>query len=870
MEQNSLPDRNRLSARIRRALARARLFALIERAWPRLVLAASIFGLFLIVSWLDLWSLMPDVLRFVLVGLFATSLIASLIWLIRTQRPGHEESLVRVESHSGLSDRPLAALDDAPFDTSSAQGMALWQAHQRAMAETINRLSSGPPAPRTERFDPWALRAPVLLLLVVAFFVAGSQRDERILSAFAPPTAAPTVPVRLDVWATPPAYTGLPPRTLLSGANLGAQAIEIFGASLPTGSRLTILISDPDDITTSLAPMDGSATLDLAIDAAASGPSNLETLIERDAVLTITSAHDTISIPLLVMPDAPPTIRFADEPEATPSGAMKLSYLAQDDYGLMAAHAEIAPANEEFADARPLIEPPMVNLVLPSGRGDNVGAEPVETTRDLSAHPWAGLLVDLTLVARDGADQEATSETLTFALPQRNFRQPLARALVEQRRLLAVNTETRIQVLTALEGLALGAEIFMVDQISAFLALTVTTQRLRHADTDEELLSVVDMLWQLALQVEDGDLSLAAERLREAEEALSQALEDGASEEEISRLMDELRQAFQEYMQALAEQMPQSDFGQMPPDAQMLDPQSMQDMMDQIEELSELGAADAARELLEQLRQQLEQLRGAQPMQAQEPSETEQALRESMQELQAITREQQRLLDETFPFSGEAQRPRVSPQDRFAEPDDPNAQNDQNGQNGQSPERQPAPDPLGELSEQQQALREQLEQLMDELRDLGLDPSQLGQAGEAMGSAGDLLERGSPTGALSEQGRALDALRQAAQDMAQQLAQQGEGQGQDQGQQPGQQGQGLGQGGPRLFFGPQGDGQRGFDPLGRPQRATGAQDGDRVRIPEESDIQRARDILNEIQRRLGERARPQTEREYLDRLIERF
>lgn len=866
MEQDSLPDRDGLSARIGRALARARYFALIERAWPRLVLAASILALFLIISWLNLWPFMPDMLRFVLVGLFAIALIASLIWLIRTQRPRREESLSRVESHSGLSGKPLAALDDAPFDTSSSQGMALWQAHQRAMAKTINRLSSGPPTPRTERFDPWALRAPVLLLLVVAFFVAGPQRNERILSAFAPPTTAPTVPVRLDVWATPPAYTGLPPRTLLSGVNLGAQAVEMLGASLPTGSRLTILISDPDDITTSLAPMDGSVTLDLAIDDEAPGPSNLETRMERDAVLTIANAHDTISIPLLVIPDTPPTIRFADEPEATSSGAMKLSYVARDDYGLTAAHAEIAPANEEFADARPLIEPPMLALVLPSGTGENVGGEPVETTRDLSAHPWAGLLVDLTLVARDGADQEATSETLTFALPQRNFRQPLARALVEQRRLLAVNTETRIRVLTALEGLALGAEFFMEDQISAFLALTVTTQRLRHADTDEELLSVVDMLWQLALQVEDGDLSLAAERLREAEEALSQALEDGASEEEISRLMDELRQAFQEYMQALAEQMPQSDFGQMPPDAQMLDPQSMQDLMDQIEELSELGAADAARELLEQLRQQLEQLRGAQPMQAQEPSEAEQALRESMQELQAITREQQRLLDETFPFSGEAQRPRVSPQDRFANSDDPNAQNDQNGQNGQSPERQQAPDPLGELSEQQQALREQLEQLMDELRDLGLDPNQLGQAGEAMGSAGDLLERGSPTGALSEQGRALDALRQGAQDMAQQLAQQGEGQG----QQSGQQGQGLGQGGPRLFFGPQGDGQRGFDPLGRPQRATRAQDGDRVRIPEESDIQRARDILNEIQRRLGERARPQTEREYLDRLIDRF
>lgn len=866
------PDSSKLTARIGRAIARARLFTLIERAWPRLVLAASIVALFLIVSWLGLWPLMADMLRFALVGLFAIGLALSMVWLLRTPRPAHEENLVRVETHSGLTGRPLAALDDTPFDTSSAQGMALWQAHQKAMADKIRTLAAGPPAPRTEMFDPWALRAPVLLLLVVAFFVAGSERGDRILTAFAPPTTAPTVPVRLDVWATPPAYTGLPPRTLLSGVDLGTETPGDLGASLPTGSRLTILISDPEEITTSLRPMNGSAPQNLMLqspmpDERASAPSNIETLVDRDAVLTIASPRDTISIPFLVMPDTPPTIRFADAPGATSSGALKLSYVAQDDYGLTAAHAEIAPADEEFADARPLIEPPMVSLVLPSSRQGSQIVEPVETTRDLSAHPWAGLLVDVTLVARDGADQEATSETLTTTLPQRNFRQPLARALVEQRRLLAVNTQTQVQVLTALEGLSLGAELFMQDDFSAFLALTVTTQRLRFAETDDDLLDVIDLLWQLALQVEDGDLSLASERLREAEDALSQALENGASEEEIAQLMDELRQAFQDYMQALAEQMRDSDFAQMQPNGQMLDPQSMQDMMDQIQELSELGAADAARELLEQLRQQLEQMRGAQPMQAQEPSEAEQALRESMQELQAITREQQSLLDETFPFSGEAQRPRVSPQDRSTDPTDPNTQSDQNGQNGPPPDQQNAPDPLGELSQQQQQLREQLEQLMGQLRDLGLDPGQLGEAGEAMGSAGDLLEQGSPTGALSEQGRALEALRRGAQDMAQQLAQQGEGQGE--GQQSGQQ-QGLGQSGPRLFFGPQGDQQRGFDPLGRPQRATRAQDGERVRIPEESDIQRARDILNEIQRRLGERTRPQTEREYLDRLIERF
>jgi hypothetical protein len=46
--------------------------------------------------------------------------------------------------------------------------------------------------------------------------------------------------------------------------------------------------------------------------------------------------------------------------------------------------------------------------------------------------------------------------------------------------------------------------------------------------------------------------------------------------------------------------------------------------------------------------------------------------------------------------------------------------------------------------------------------------------------------------------------------------------------------------------------------------------GDSVKIPEEMDRQRARDILNEIRRRAGNRALTKEELEYLNRLLERF
>ena len=43
-----------------------------------------------------------------------------------------------------------------------------------------------------------------------------------------------------------------------------------------------------------------------------------------------------------------------------------------------------------------------------------------------------------------------------------------------------------------------------------------------------------------------------------------------------------------------------------------------------------------------------------------------------------------------------------------------------------------------------------------------------------------------------------------------------------------------------------------------------------MKLPDEIDAQRAREILNELRRRLGERFRPEMELEYLERLLRRF
>ena len=81
----------------------------------------------------------------------------------------------------------------------------------------------------------------------------------------------------------------------------------------------------------------------------------------------------------------------------------------------------------------PLLEPPLMPLQLPRANAKRVEGR---ATQDLTAHPWAGLKVRMTLVARDQAGQAGMSAPYEFILPERKFTKPLAKAVVEQRKKL--------------------------------------------------------------------------------------------------------------------------------------------------------------------------------------------------------------------------------------------------------------------------------------------------------------------------------------------------------------------------------------------------------------------------------------------------
>jgi len=114
-----------------------------------------------------------------------------------------------------------------------------------------------------------------------------------------------------------------------------------------------------------------------------------------------------------------------------------------------------------------------------------------------------------------------------------------------------------------------------------------------------------------------------------------------------------------------------------------------------------------------------------------------------------------------------------------------------------------------------------------------------------MGQSQEQLRGNDLPGSSETQKQALDALRKGAGALAKQLME----------EQVGQEG---GQGG-------NGD----QDPFGRAQGNAGNL-GNGVKLPSQSELQRARSILEELRRRAAERGRPKEELDYIDRLLKEF
>ncbi len=548
---------------------------------------------------------------------------------------------------------------------------------------------------------------------------------------------------------------------------------------------------------------------------------------------------------------------------------MQLSYKLEDDYGVTEARAPIRGAasadagkdaeqgRQQAAQPRPLFEAPQFALVLPNARTRNgVG----QTVKDLSEDPYAGADVTLTLTAKDEAGNEGKSEPFNMRLPERLFTKPLARALIEQRRILALDANQNGQVYAALDALMIAPEMF-TPETGYYLGLHSVARQLEAARTDDQLREVVASLWALAVTIEDGNISDVDKALRAAQDALKQALERGASDEEIKKLTDNLRAALDNFLRQLAEQFrnnPQQLARPLDPNTKVLEPAGPQ------EHARSHGADVALRrqgmpreQLLEQLQQMLENLQMAQPGQGGDGhgAGAERARRHDPQAA-AIAR-----------------------QDLQA---GPGFRRDRHARQAGRPER------WATCSRISRALRDRLKKLQEELAKRGMGPGQRGQKGQ-QGQQGDQAQQGEqgrrpganratartgsirpiPRWAMPPAGsaRAMPTARwirkgarwtrcararraspkRCSRAMATSRAT-----------------------APAIRAGRQQSGGNQTDPLGRPLHGREFGDDYTVKIPGEIDVQRVRRILEELRRRLADPSRPQIELDYIERLLKDY
>ncbi len=825
--------------------------------WPfwsviLLILAGLAFGLHDMLSRAGLW---------VALACAMLAVLWALVFGIRAFRwPGLAEAAERLD-HT-LPGRPIAALSDRQaIGTGDSASEAVWRAHVARMARHVQGVRPAPADLRVSRRDPYGLRYVAVIAFVAALAFGSLWRVAELPGAATGGGAALAAGPAWEGWIEPPAYTGKP--------GLYLNDIAAGSLSVPRDSRVTLRLYGEVGALSIAQTVSGEPVRQ----GGAEGPAAHGFEITQPGKIAIEGPGGR-AWQIAISPDAPPVVAFEGAIQRQADGTMRQGFTARDDYGVEDGAVTIT-LDETRLDRRHGLaaapeprEPIVLDLPMPiTGDRRDFSESIVE---NLSKHPWVGLPVEMTITARDALGQQGQSAPLAVALPGRRFFDPLASAIVEQRRDLLWTRQNGRRVAQILRAISYQPDGLFRD-MSDYLKLRVAIRELEagiaaglSVDARDR---VAEGLWNIAVSIEEGDLSSALERLRRAQDRLSEAMRKGASDDEIAALMEEMRQAMQDYMRQLAQEQQEqgNQQAQNPQDMQQITGAQLQQMLDRMQELMEQGRMAEARQLLDQLNQMMQNMQVTQgPGQQQSPGQ------QSMEGLAETLRDQQGLSDQAFrdlqeQFNGGAQAGRSGENEgrnggagrgqshegqqgegEGQQGGDPGARGRQPGQPGQS------------LAERQQALREELRRQQQGLPGLGGERGEatreaLDRAGRAMDRAERALRDDDLPGALDNQSEAMEALREGMRSLGEALAQQQ--------QQQGSQGLAMGQGNPEGT-------QR--DPLGRESGAQGAVGSDGNMLGGEDTRDRAQELLDELRRRSSDRTRPELELDYLRRLLERF
>lgn len=731
------------------------------------------------------------------------AIVARFAFLFRLPRRAETER--RIEAASGLAHRPMETLRDRPAEMADAEGYILWARHLQTARRAQRHAKI--PAPRftVAAQDRFALRHAALLLFVIGLVVARHDALPRLAQAVTPDVAATfqTADAAMDIWIEAPEYTGVAPVFLSSAKS--AVPVAAGPVQMPEGSVLKLRLAGYR-----FAP--GVRLSGERVALSKQSPQNYTaeaplTETGKLAVRPLFGASRNWDI--TAVPDTAPTIAI-DMTGTNGRGSLRITYRAGDDYGIKRLTANIIASDGTGSKTFD---------IPPSAPAD--GQSPLTHTEDLTDSPMAGSVVTMTLVAEDNAGHITQSAPHRFTLPERNFTNPIAQALVfERKRLIYYNNAiTRRLSANAIVGIVMRPGNYKGDPV-VFMGLSMAAKRLIYDGRDEAVASVQKLLWDVAIRIEDGGLSAASRDLADALQKFSSALQDKKSTPaEIERLLDEVRKKMREYVETLASEMQQrmeQNQGSytVSPElaARLMQHIDMNKVIEQMRALAEGGSREQMQKMAEMLRKnidnldlgKMEQMRAAQ----------QQAL-QAMEEMQELIKKQQSLMDRT-------------------------------GKMGEDP------GDIAAAAAEQSGLRRNLGDIARRLAEVMPElPENIAKADQAMKAAEAALKNNAPQAATPHQKEALKQLQQGADDMIQQIA------------------KGMEQMMMSFGLGGEGSGNYGgeYDPLGREQGTSANSD---VKIPDEKERRRVQEIIQELRKRSNDYQRPKVERDYLDRLLDTF
>ena len=840
---------------------------LVRAFWPvmtviLLALAALMLGLQDLVRVEAVWAA---------AGVFVLAMLGAAVYAARRFRvPSQAAAMARLDE--SLPGRPIQALlDDAVIGDQDDASMAVWRAHKARMAAQAGAADPVPADLRVADKDPYALRFVAVLAFAVALMFGSIWRVGSVAEMTPGAGTLATGPV-WEGWAEPPRYTGKPTLYL---NDQSAGALE-----LPEGTLITLRFYGELGALSLTETVSGRAAD--GFDGAA--PSQDFTVLTDGAIAVDGPNGRTWDV--AVIEDAAPQVELVGAPEVSALGEMRLPFAASDDYGVEAGEARISldliSVERGYGlvvdpDARPDVVVPLPTPIS----GDRAAFEE-NLIDDFSKHPWANLPVTVTLKVLDAAEQSGEAAPAQMVLPGRRFFDPSAAAVIEMRRDLLWSKSNSGRIAQVLRAVSYRPDdIFRTETTG--LRLRRLIERLevhaRFGLADEIQDDLAEDLWGLALELEEGVLADALERMRRAQERLQEAMKNGASDEEIAELMDELRRATQDYIEQLSREQAQNqeqqggEQNQQPQGESMqMTQDDLQRMMDRIQELMEQGRMEEAAEALQQLQELMENMRVTQNQQGQQGQS---AGEQAMEGLADTLREQQGLSDQAFRDLQEQFNPNAGAGEsdgnegrnggagRGQSHEGQNGQGEGSGeqrgegQQGQGQDGQDQAQGQMGLAERQQALRDELRRQQGRLPGGGTTEGDaardaLDRAGRAMDDAEQALRNDNLAEAIDNQSQAMEALREGMRSLGEAMAQQ------EQDRQPGQ---GNSESDRRAD---------NRDPLGREQGGNGANSTDGPLALGPGNADRARRLLDEIRRRSGETARPELERDYLNRLLDRF